>query len=358
MTETFGKTKPRWAAILVALAVGLQLGAHTPPTGTRAEPQAVLDASQPAVIAFGVMGDLPYSKIDEVHVPHILKDMHQVGARLALHVGDIKSSIEPCSEALLTHRIALLQAGPLPVVLTPGDNEWTDCHRGSAGRYDPLERLSLLRRLAWPDPHNPVRPGSDLKPRLGQTNAAQTNAGHQINAGQTIAAQAMEHQPGQPENARWSIEGLHFVTVHVVGSRNGLEQFPGSDAEMMARMQANAQWLGQTVDLALQASAQGLVIAFHADPDFGTPPGRGYQEFQTLLQDAAQRFKGPILLVHGDGHRFRVDQPLPGPQGNWPHVTRLEAFGWPRSRHWVLVSFEARRSPAFRIMTREASSDR
>lgn len=352
MTEPFGTARPGWTAILMALAAALQLGACTPPTGTRAEPQAVLDASRPPVIAFGVMGDLPYSKIDEAHVPTILKDMHQVGARLALHVGDIKSGIEPCSEALLTHRIALLQAGPLPVVLTPGDNEWTDCHRGSAGRYDPLERLSLLRRLAWPDPNNPVRPGSNPKPRLGQTNAAQTNAG------QTIAAQAMEHQPGQPENARWSIEGLHFVTVHVVGSRNGLEQFPGSDAEMMARMQANAQWLGQTVDLALQASAQGLVIAFHADPDFGTPPGRGYQEFQTLLQDAAQRFKGPILLVHGDGHRFRVDQPLPGPQGHWPQVTRLEAFGWPRSRHWALVTFESGRSPAFRIMAREAESDR
>lgn len=315
----------------MAFAGALSLLACTPPTTARIEPQGVQESTVYPLIAFGVMGDVPYSGSDEAHVPAILKDMHQMGARLALHVGDIKSSMEPCSQALLTHRVGLLKDSPLPVVYTPGDNEWTDCHRRSAGRYDPLERLALLRQIAWPD-RNPRLPGR--------------------------AQGATEHQPGWPENARWRIDGLQFVTVHVVGSRNGLEQFSGSDAEMALRMQANARWLEETLNLALQAQAQGLVIAFHADPDFGTPPGRGFEGFQKLLQDAARRFKGPILLVHGDGHRFRIDQPLPGPQGTWPHVTRLETFGWPRSRHWVLVTFDAGRSPAFRIMPRETGADR
>ncbi len=37
---------------------------------------------------------------------------------------------------------------PAPVdalVYTPGDNEWTDCHRSNNGKYDPLERLAALR---------------------------------------------------------------------------------------------------------------------------------------------------------------------------------------------------------------------
>ena len=341
MTDAQHTPSARRAAIFIVATGMLLLSACTPPAASRSEPQPSQDTARSAVIAFGVIGDLPYSRGDERHVPDILLDMHRVGSRFALHVGDLKGSVEPCSEALLARRLNLLQTGPLPLIFTPGDNEWTDCHRLSAGGYEPLDRLTLLRKLAWPERSD----GSQGRPFLAATD-------------RTRGTLATEHQPGYPENARWRLEGLHFVTLHVVGSRNGLGQFPGSDAEMATRMKANAQWLDQTLALALRERAQGLVIAFHADPDFGTPPGQGYQTFQTLLQDAAQRFKGPILLVHGDGHRFRVDQPLPGPQGHWPQVTRLEAFGWPRSRHWALVTFESGRSPAFKIMAREAESDR
>ena len=38
------------------------------------------------------------------------------------------------------------------VVLTPGDNEWTDCHRVAAGEYQPLERLAKLREVFYPVP--------------------------------------------------------------------------------------------------------------------------------------------------------------------------------------------------------------
>ena len=31
------------------------------------------------------------------------------------------------------------------LVYTPGDNEWTDCHRLLAGAYDPLDRLHFIR---------------------------------------------------------------------------------------------------------------------------------------------------------------------------------------------------------------------
>lgn len=355
MSEDTAPHRMRWIALEWGLRLGLGLvfalglTSCTRPTanGPRSDLKASSESKPHAepirhsVIAFGVMGDLPYSRRDEIHVPEVLNDMSRVGARFALHVGDIKGSFEPCSDDLLTHRIGLFQNSAVPVVVTPGDNEWTDCHRLAAGRYDPLDRLALLRKLAWPAQ-------SDTTP-TGRASAQPASA---------LAALFAEHQSGQPENARWSLDGLHFVTLHVVGSRNGLGQFPGSDAEMTGRMRANARWLEQALDRALKDRAQGLVIAFHANPDFGNPPGRGYQEFQALLQGAAERFKGPILLVHGDGHRFRVDQPLPGAQGHWPHVTRLEAFGWPRSQNWALVIFEAGRSPAFRIMTRAAGTDR
>jgi hypothetical protein len=292
-------------------------------------------------VAFGVMGDLPYSDRDEMHVGWVLEDMQQAGMRFAIHVGDLKGGSEPCSDALLARRVGLLKAGPLPVIYTPGDNEWTDCHRRAAGAYDPRERLAMLRRLVWPSQSATQEPP-------GLRNGFYSE--HRV-----------EQQKGWPENARWVSGALHFVSLHVVGSKNGLGQYPGSDAEMTERMDANALWLKESVDLALRARAKGLVLVFHADPDFGPRAGKGFEEFQVLLQKTAQRFDRPILLVHGDSHQFRVDQPLPSDRGDgstWPHVSRLVAFGWPRSRHWALVTFEADRSPAFRVMVREAVASR
>ncbi|MGW0200635.1 hypothetical protein [Nonomuraea sp. NPDC003201] len=37
-----------------------------------------------------------------------------------------------------------------PFVLTPGDNEWTDCHRTAAGGYVPTERLDAVRTFFYP----------------------------------------------------------------------------------------------------------------------------------------------------------------------------------------------------------------
>lgn len=335
MTERRRAPGAGWIAVALLAAAGCMLQACTPSTRSKSETLAAQETGQSGVIAFGVMGDVPYSRSDERHVPEVLMDMHRAGAHFALHVGDLKGSFEPCTESLLAHRIGLLAAGPLPVIFTPGDNEWTDCHRLSAGRFDPLDRLKLLRKLTWPALTAESRPGPNVAPPPATRHALPT-----------------EHQSGLPENARWRLQGLHFITLHVVGSRNGQGQFPGSDTEMASRMSANARWLDEGINQALREHAQGLVIAFHADPDFGTPPGRGYQGFQALLQSAAERFKGPILLIHGDGHRFRVDRPLPAPQGHWAHVTRLEAFGWPRSRHWALVIFDAEQRPAFRIIAR------
>jgi len=39
-----------------------------------------------------------------------------------------------------------------PFVLTPGDNDWTDCHRLNNGAYNPLERLDAVRDIFFPVP--------------------------------------------------------------------------------------------------------------------------------------------------------------------------------------------------------------
>lgn len=323
---------------LIALSACTPSGGQAPPmplhdrgAGGSATPNRTLT---PAV-SFGVMGDIPYSDQDETHAQSILSDMHRSGMQFAIHVGDIKRSTERCSDELLARRVGLFLKADLPVLLLPGDNEWTDCHRRLAGGYDPLERLAALRALAWSTPDR----------LLGRS-------------GLPARALPIERQPGQPENVRMVIDRLHVLAIHVVGSNNGdNDLFAGGAQNMRARMKANAQWLERGVELALEQDALGLVIGFHADPSFGPLPERGFETLQTLLQQAASRFSRPILLVHGDRHRFRVDQPLPGPNGPWTHVTRLESFGWPYSQQWVQVQFEAQASPPFRIVVRTAGPE-
>ena len=74
---------------------------------------------------------------------------------------DIKGGREPCSDALFARRRALLARSAHPLVLLPGDNEWTDCHRPSAGAFDPLERLAALRRRFF-------APGRSLGAEIGR----------------------------------------------------------------------------------------------------------------------------------------------------------------------------------------------
>ena len=58
-----------------------------------------------------------------------------------------------------------------PLVYTPGDNEWTDCHRTNNGSYLPTERLAKLRELFYP------APGVTLGGRKKHTSSAGTARG-------------------------------------------------------------------------------------------------------------------------------------------------------------------------------------
>jgi hypothetical protein len=76
--------------------------------------------------------------------------------------------------------------------------------------------------------------------------------------------------------------------------------------------------------------AQALVLAFQADvfeqktqyEDF--PSWSGFQRIidRTLLP-LAQRWGRPVLVIHGDSHRFRIDQPFSFDRKPMANVTRL-----------------------------------
>lgn len=236
-----------------------------------------------------------------------------------IHVGDI--FWQPCSDEAYARRRAELDLLPLAVVYTPGDNEWMDCYDPGAGSYDPLDRLAVLRRTFYPDPSR----------SLGRRPLALDSQ-----AGDSLF-------PDFPENARWTRGGFVFATLHMIGSSNGREPFPGRtaahDAALERRTDAALAWLGETFAVATEEGARGVVLALHGNVglDRVEEPRLGYDRFLDGLAARVAAFPGPVLFVHGDSHRQRLDQPLHGADGRTlENFTRLETFGSP-DIGWVRV---------------------
>jgi hypothetical protein len=278
--------------------------------------------------SFAAVGDIPYFAFEVPAVAQLLDALPARDVAFVVHVGDIKHGSTPCSDEMLETQRRLVDASPLPLVYTPGDNEWTDCHRGAAGSYDPIERLTKLRALFFPDSES-----------LGRQRFA-------------VARQSDDPRFAEyRENARWTHGGVVFVTLNVPGSNNNLGRNPEQDAEHHRRMRANLAWLEAAVKAAQSPGVLGLVVVAHADPRFdrATRGNDGYARYREALRGHAERLRKPMLLVHGDGHRYRVDQPLKGRDGVLlANFTRLETFGAPGVA-WVRVEVDPANPRLFSI---------
>jgi hypothetical protein len=68
------------------------------------------------------------------------------------------------------------------------------------------------------------------------------------------------------------------------------------------------------------------------------------------LQELAQAFRQPILLLHGDSHTYRVDRPLRDANGHpVEHLTRIECYGAPMTQSWVRIAYDPLLPARFRV---------
>lgn len=265
----------------------------------------------PNAIAFGVFGDGPYGRTEYTRFRNLLEDVNTAELRWLLHIGDILGS--RCTDAALDERLQVMNAIAHPVIYTPGDNEWTDCHPGG---FRPLERLAYIRRTFFADPAR----------SLGATRMELET--------QSAMAQWSEFV----ENQRWRVGRVLFVTAHIVGSRNGLESFDGrttaDDEAVHRRTRASLAWIDSAFAIAARDSLRTVVIAAHADPRFQRrgSDNEAYGELLDRLEQHARTFPGRILFIHGDSHEYRVDQPFTERES----FTRLETYGSP-DIGWVRV---------------------
>lgn len=282
----------------------------------------------PSEWSFGLIGDLPYAPVEEPQFEKLIDAMNQENLAFVVHVGDFKSQNDPCGDNVYLRRLKQFNRFKHPFIFVPGDNEWTDCHKPEPPS-DPLERLTFLRKVLYPTNRT-----------LGQTNFE------------------LERQSRSPafasfrENSRWSRSGVLFVTLHVVGSNNGLGRSPEGDQEHAQRRTANQTWMKEAFRLATEERYRALMLFIHGNPRFdlirGDAKRSGFEDFLGSLQTEMLAFSKPVVLVHGDTHYFRIDKPLRNNETRLRivHFTRVETFGVP-DVHWLRVTVQANNPNGF-----------
>ena len=244
-------------------------------------------------VAFGILGDTPYSENEIRALDGLIGRINAQDLAFVVHVGDIGTSArtQACSDAWLEARRGQFAKIRHPFMMLPGDNEWTDCAKHG---MDPLSRLAAWRRLFCVE----------------------------------VGGLALERQPGHCENVRWQAGGMAFIGLNVPGG--------GSPDLGDARMAATLEWLDESLSLAESRDLRRIIVFLHADPRFERV-GRddAYARLRGVLATHSAWFKERLVLVHGDTHVYRDDEPHPG-------LRRVQVWGSPLVS-WLRVSLAGKR---------------
>jgi hypothetical protein len=312
----------------------------------------------------GLFGDMPYGALGRSQYPALLADINAAHVAFSVYDGDLKAGGDgPCDDNLYFTSLQHFNSLHSPVVVVPGDNDWTDCW----GRYgpstlpysDPIERLNFERMLFSPNDQS-----------LGQ---------------KTLTLDRESYEGGAyalySENVRWKKGPVVYLGLNVQGSNDNypykdtdLETAGAPDRgdgerqrerdEQAQRKAANLHWLDEGFAYASLVHASGVMIIWQADPNFNNEQKQtnshewdAYPPYVDKLRSLTEAFSGQVVLVHGDSHYFKLDKPINRSTGGGvlTNFTRVETFG-SRNTHWMsatidpgdpnLFSFQPRIVPA------------
>jgi hypothetical protein len=309
---------------------------------------------------FAVVGDTSYSKVAEQEFDRLMAVLNKETLAFVVHVGDFEADPNPyernpdkvtmpCTDENFQSVLTTFQKSANPFILTPGDNDWSDCVKLKARKFEPMERLAKVREMFFPEGRS-----------LGQKTIV-------------VNSQAKEADFKQyRENLMWSFNGVTFATLHIVGSNNNKGVTPEMDVEHAERTKANIAWMKKAFADAKAKNGIGLVLLTQANPGFETqwtpsllrrhflrfpqvkvpekPAPSGYDEILNVLAEELETYKKPTLFVHGDTHTFHVSKPLLSKKTKrfFENFTRVETFGDPDT-HWVRITIDPAKAELFTI---------
>ena len=311
-------------------------------------------AAQPAkdAFTFGVIGDVPYGAAQVAQFPEMVTELNrQDGLKFIAHVGDIKAGSAQCTDDYFAIIKAQFDRFEAPLVYTPGDNEWVDCHRANNGSYNPLERLDALRALFFAAP------------------------GKTLGATMPVKSQAAL---GLPENVAFAQNRIAFTAVNVQGSNNSLAPWTGNSAptaeqleEVTARTAADVAQLRQTFADAARTNARAVVVLTQADMfdpwqlangvERNPEQVSGFAPVVEALADGATSFDGPVYVFNGDSHAFTDDSPLAA-GSPWlgiygvdaqENLQRVTVEGAATSNEWLRVTVAPNSAKAGEVLSWE-----
>lgn len=250
-----------------------------------------------------LLGDMPYGPALNAAYERLISEVNFYNPSLVAFIGDTKSGSTRCDDSHYTQALQWFNTFEGSVIYSVGDNEWTDCMRENNGSFDPLGRLSIIRRMLFPT-------NLSLGRRPIPLQRQSDDAGFDL----------------YRENAILVRGRTVFVSLHVPGSNNNFEYrnvtattpnpFYDNNREYAARNAANLAWLAKAFQAARDNDAYGVMILVQAnvfETFFESSTGSersGHSDFIAALRRETQNYIGQVVLVHGDSHYGRIDKPL------------------------------------------------
>jgi hypothetical protein len=277
----------------------------------------------------GLIGDTGYTAAQDAVLDDVIAQMNRERLAFIVHDGDIKDPTTACTDERFVAVKTQFNNSVAPFVYTPGDNEWMDCDNvGATPNVAPIDadnRLDELRELFF---HDDASLGVNRLPLTSQ------------------------RQAGYPENVRWEMGGVVFATVNAPGPTDNL----ASKQESGPRRVANLAWLQAAFDEAQSAHAAAVMIIWQTDPwqpIFGVNDTAGYWGYLVdALKQRSAAFGRPVVLVNGDTHICRLDQPWP----DVPNFTRLETHGTNDTGNWIRATVDPSDARVFSFSTVTATA--
>jgi len=276
---------------------------------------------------FALIGDMPYDDAQATnYFPNLIEDVNRARLAFVVHDGDIKAGATPCTDGCFERVYEQFQTFRHPLIFLFGDNEWSDCGKVKTNAFEPMDRLQKLRDIF--------------------TQGNQSLGRRRL----TLTRQSDEPRfAAFRENVRWMHGGVMFAGLNVPGDDNHF-----GTPEFGLRNAANIAWIKESFAIAATENLRAVMVIMQANPHFELAATnrlrRGFNEMLDVIERETLAFGKPVVLVHGDSHYFRIDQPLLGAKSRRriENFTRVETFGNP-DVHWLRVSVDWREPSVFRF---------